>query len=60
MVGMVCTWNKQFTSDQCKKDAILAEALKLQQVKPQEASQVKLYILGPTKKRMQSHTWFEG
>lgn len=60
MVGMVCTCNKQLTSDQCKKAATLAEALKLQQVKPQEASQVKLYILGQTKKQTQSHTWFEG
>lgn len=53
MAGMVPARNKHFSSDQCEKAAILAEALKLLQLKPQEALQVKSYILDSTQKQSQ-------
>lgn len=42
---MISCWNKHLTSAQWEKAANLADALELLQLKPQEALQVKSYIL---------------
>lgn len=52
--GMMSSWNKHLTSAQWEKAANLADTFELLQLKPQEALQVKSYILALNRKQDQS------